>query len=294
MAFRNFGAFSGRGWLQGSREATDVHLRFTLPIDGRYQLSANLRQAGHRFRIGETRVKADAAPDFTEVPIGSFDFLAGPQSLTVTLPPNGSIDAISLTAPNLPAIAPLEGWQPDQLLTWEVIQVTLLQLFELTAFFPAGNDRILIEAEAFAQPDAPAVSTPHLGQTSGEEWLRVGPRPATISIPFTLPERGFYDLSLRVMGAPVTIVLGDHQEFTFSAQPFLSDFVFEGLSLQNTESNLRITLPANGGLDRITLTPRKVDSTTAAVLLGHAQSGQPTTNDLDTLTAKLAAFGVNR
>lgn len=294
MAFRNFGAFSGRGWLQGSREATEVHLRFTLPVGGNYQLSANLRQTGHQFRMGETRVMADAGPDFTEVPIGSFEFQAGPQVITVTLPPNGSIDALNLTAPNLPAIAPLQGWQPDQPLTWEVIQVTLLQLFELAAFFPASEDPVLIEAEPFAQADAPAVSTPHLGQTSGEKWLRTGPRPATLSIPFTLPERGFYDLSLRVMGAPVKIIIGDHQEITFSAQPFLSDFVFKGLSFQNAESNIRITLPANGGLDRFILTRRKVDPTAAAILLGQAQGDQPTVNDLDTLTAKLAAFGVNR
>jgi hypothetical protein len=128
MSFQNFGAFSGQGWLNGAKEPTLTHLRFNLPISGEYLVKAHLRQEGHLFVIAGEQVTADAENKFTEVTIGRFELQSGAQEILVTLPVNGSIDYISLKAPNLAAITPDGGWQPDEPLTWQV----LLSCFQKT------------------------------------------------------------------------------------------------------------------------------------------------------------------
>jgi hypothetical protein len=300
MSFRNFGPFSGRGWLHGSRVPTAVHLKFNLPISGEYQLQAHLRQAGHQFVVDGKVKLADAKQEFTKVTVGNFQLRAGEQEFILTLPQNGSIDYISLTAPNLAAITPSGGWQPDEPLTWETIQTTLLQLLQLAELFPKAPTSLVIEAEDLPRTEAKVVDIPHLGQPSGGKWLRIGPLPTDIRFPIKLIQSGFYDLSLRIMGDQIRIIVGNHQEIVLEAKAYLDDYTFKALYFFAGNSNITVTLPPGGGVDKLSLTARQIDTTLVNSLLGLEprtdieQRDKPEGRDLDTLTSLLAAFGVKR
>lgn len=294
MSFRNFGAFSGQGWLNGAKQPTKVHLRVTIPIGGEYQLDAHIRRAGHIFAIGDKVNTVDASSGFTLVSVGNYQLQAGPQEIVVTLPPGGSIDYITLKAPNLQAITPDNGWQPDEPLSWGTIQTTLLQLLDLAELFPSQSPTLTFEAEELPQSKVQVVSIPHLGQPSGGYWLRAGPLPAEVRFPIALIESGFYDLTLRVMGNPVVITIGDHQEINLSAKPYLDDHTLQPLFLFAGNSNITLSLPPGGGIDTLTLTGRQIDATFVETLLGMSMQGVPGNRDIDTLTSLLAAFGVKR
>lgn len=294
MAFQNFGAFSGKGWLHGTREPTSVHLRFTLPIGGEYEVKAHLRQKGHLISVAGEQKTADAENAFTEVSIGTFVLQNGAQEIVVTLPPNGSIDYISLSAPNLAAITPDGGWQPDEPLDWQVLQTTLLQYWQLAELFPADKTPLIVEAEDLKQSDVKVVTIPHLGQPSGGKWLRAGPLPVEVRFPIALKKSGFYDLSLRAMGKPINISIGDHQKLRLEAKPYLEDVVFKSIFLFAGKSNITLKLPPGGGVDVLSLTGRQVDDTRARTLLGFELKANPEARDLDSLSTLLAAFGVER
>ncbi|MCK4507321.1 MAG: hypothetical protein KAU27_02195 [Desulfuromonadales bacterium] len=294
MSFRNFGAFGGSGWLHGTRKPTAVHLRVSLPISGEYKVHAQIRQAGHQFSVDGTVIEVDAKAEFTLVSIGTFQMQSGAQEIIVTLPPGGSIDYITLKAPNLAAITPADGWQPDETLTWGVIQTTLLQLLDLAELFPSNPTPLVFEAEELAQDEIKVVNIPHLGHPSGGKWLRTGPLPAKAKFPIKLAESGFYDLSLRVMGNPVAISVGGHQDINLEAKAYLDDYTFKSLFLFAGDSNITLTLPPGGGVDKLVLTGRQIDTALLETLFGFAQQNQPGARDIDTLTSLLAAFGVKR
>lgn len=294
MSFQNFGSFSGQSWLHGTREPTSVHLRFTLPIGGEYLVKAHLRQKGHLFEIAGEQVSADAENEFTEVTLGSFELPSGTQEILATLPANGSIDYISLEAPNLAAIIPDGGWQPDEPLNWQVLQTTLLQAWQLAELFPADPTPLMTEAEELQQSEVKVVDIPHLGQPSGGKWLRAGPLPAEVSFPLALKESGFYDMTLRVMGTPIRISIGDHQKLHLEAKPYLDNVTFMSIFLLSGKSHITLQLPPGGGVDFLRLTGRQVDATLAATLLDFEQKGKPEARDLDYLATLLAAFGIER
>jgi hypothetical protein len=294
MSFKNFGSFSGQSWLHGTREPTRVHLRFNLPVSGKYLLKAHLRQKGHLFNIAGEQVTADAKNEFTEVTLGHFELQSGAQEILVTLPANGSIDYISLKAPNLAAITPDKGWQPDEPLSWQVLQTTLLQAWQLAELFPADPNPLVIEAENLKQFEVKAVKIPHLGQPSNGRWLRAGPLPAEVRFPINLKKSGFYDLSLRATGSPIQISIGDHQKLTLEAKPYLDNVTFKSLFFFAGESHITLQLPPGGGVDLLRLTGRQIDATRANTLLDFEQKAKPEARDLDSLATLLAAFGIER
>lgn len=294
MSFRNYGPFSGPGWLRGGREATDTHLRFTLPIAGDYLVQARLRRPGHQIAIAGKTSVLDAGESFSTVNVGTFTLQAGKQEIVVTLPPGAAIDYITLAAPNLAAITPTDSWEPDKPLTWEVVQTTLLQLLDLAELFPSDPQELVIEAEELTQTAASVVSIPHLGKPSEGKWLRASPFPATVSFPISPVKSTFYDLTLRTMGAPIRVTVAGHQQLDLQGKPYLDDHTFRPLFLLAGKSAITLELPAGGGVDQLRLSTRRIDAAATASLLGFGQSGEPTDRDLDNLTSLLAAFGVER
>ncbi len=294
MSFDNFGTFSGQGWLKGPREATNVHLRITLPISGEYQLHAHIRSAGHRVAVGDIVNTVDGGLEFTLVHVGDFQLQAGALEIVVTLPAGGSIDYITLKAPGLPAITPDRGWQPDEALTWGTIQTTLLQLLDLAELFPLHSTPLTYEAEDVPQDKAQIVDISHLGLPSGGKWLRTGPLPAEVSVPIRLSESGFYDLKLRAMGDPILITVGDRQQINLGAKPYLDDYSFPALFLTADDSDITLSLPPGGGVDQLVLTGRQIDTPRVETLLGMSQQREPEAGDINTLASILAAFGAKR
>lgn len=294
MAFRNFGDFSGPGWLSGRREATEVHLAFTVPVSGTYQVKANLRQEGHRFQIGDEVVEGSAGNNFTLVTLGAFRLEAGPHQILLVLPPNGALDYLSLAAPNLSLIAPEDGWQPDEPLTWEVVQTTLLQVYDLAELFPVADPPLMIEAESHPQEGTRVVDIPHLGRASGGKWLRCGPHTAKVRLPIAVPESGFYDLTLRVMGRPIEAIINDHHTLVIEANPYLEDHHFSPLFFKKGNNNITLVLPPGGGVDQVTLNRRPTEPSQVKTALGFDPGEPLSVRQLDSLTALLAAFGAKR
>lgn len=294
MSLNNFGDFSGSAWLHGRREPTTVHLRFTLPLDGEYQLQANLRQPGHRFKINGIEGTAEAQAEFALVDVGRFQLQAGDQEIVAILPPNGSIDHIVLKAPNLVSIKPDGGWQPEASLTWEDLHITLLQLFNLAELLPGDPTPQTLEAEVLATGEASVVDIQHLGRPSGGKWLRAGSRPVEIRFPFKINSSGFYDVILRVMGDPVEVSIDGHQEVSLKGKDYLDDYAFKPLFFFAGENSLSVRLPPEGGLDSLRLKSRRIDPAITEALLGLEQSDQPQTRDFNTFISLLAALGVDR
>jgi hypothetical protein len=228
------------------------------------------------------------------VTVGSYQLQAGALEIVVTLPPNGSIDYITLEAPGLATVSPSGGWEPDEPLSWDVIQITLLQLLQLAELFPSSPSSMTIEAEDLDQEKVAVVSIAHLGHAIGGKWLRADLLPAEVNFPFELSEAGFYDLTLRAMGNPVNVAIDGHQEIDLEAKAHLDDYTFKPVFFFNGDRNITVKLPPGGGVDSLSLNQRKIDSTLVESLLGREQSGEPGVRDLDTLTSLLAAFGVER
>jgi hypothetical protein len=294
MSFQNFGAFSGSGWLNGRRLPTETHLRFNLPIDGEYTVRARLRQPGHEVRIGATTIPIDGPHEFTEATIGSFYFDAGPNEIIVILPPDGSIDYITLSAPSHALITPEDGWDLDAPLSWGTINTTLLQLFNLADIFPLAPDSLKIEAESYEQAGTKVVTAAYLGPPSEGKWLRAAAQSAEVEIPLHALKSGFYNLSLRVMGDPIIVVIDGHHTIEIAAKAYLDNFTFPALYFTGGDSNITITLPPGGGIDQLQLTENLVDMTQTRRLFDMAQEQSPSAQDLDSISSLLAAFGVNR
>ena len=298
MAFRNFGDFSGSGWLHGLNRPTPLHLRFILPLAGTYRLEAVIRRGEHSFRIGDQAFTASAGERFERVSLGKLDLAAGHQEMLVTLAPGGSLDSISLHAPALAPITPLLGWQPDAELEWPVVYTTLLQVFQLGDLLPLTGTERLIEAETLELPAEASLSVvdiPHLGLPSAGRWLRAGARAARLDVPLDLPSGGFYQPTLRILGSPVEIGINDHLVFSLAGLPYLEDHALQTVFFYPGNNRLTVGLPPGGGFDRLVLAEHSLTTNDSRRLLGLDAAEHPLNPaDLEPLYRLLAAFGSSR
>ncbi|MDH3998392.1 MAG: hypothetical protein OET90_06095, partial [Desulfuromonadales bacterium] len=258
MTFQNFGLYSGIGWLQAPGDPTKLHLRFNLPITGKYTLQAKLMRTGHEFHHAETTLSADGADKFVETIVGEFELEAGAQEIVMTLPSNGAIDYIELSAPNLPAIIPTHGWRPNAPLRWEVLNTTTIQLLGLAEVFPQTLEVLCIECENTPSDQAKVVSIEHFGRPSQGRWLRTGSLPAKLEFRYKLSEPGFYDLTIRAKGAPIPLEISDHEEITLEGLSYLTSMSLKPAFYFAGAHRLALELPPNSGIDSVTLTPRQV------------------------------------
>lgn len=292
LAFLNYGPFSGPGWILGTSRPSEVPLRFVLPLDGLYRFSIAARRPGHTVKAGGQLFRADGDEHrFTKIDLGEVPLAAGPQEVVVTLPPGGALDYLELAAPNLPAIAPDGGWQPDAALTWEVLAVTAVQALKLESDLPLTDQAVAIEAEELAATGgARVVEDVHLGRPSGGRWLRATTQPATVVVPLTVARGGFHDIDLTVMGAKVTLLINSHLPLDVAGKPYLDSVTAPPVFLPAGPNRLEVTLPPGGGFDRVVIKARHADLDALAAALGLSVAGDaPAPADLDRLTTRLSS-----
>jgi hypothetical protein len=296
MIYSNFGEFSGDSWLQAVRKTTPVHLRFNLPIAGSYDLAVALRSAPHEVSAGGQTFQVDGENNFSEVRIGTLELSAGPQEIVVTLPPDGSIDYLQLTATNQQAIAPAGGWQLDNPLDWNAINTTLIQIFDLAAVLPIKDEPLIIQAEDLAEIDtAKVVSISFLGRPHNGQWIRAGSRPAAIEIPFKAEQTGFYRFSINAMGKQLGFVFDQHSRSELSAKASLKEYRLPDQFLEKGQHQITVHLPPSGGIDQLTIQAYDSELAAMAKALGHSASpATPQATDLNRLTTLLASFGSHR
>jgi len=253
--FRNYGAFSGDRWISGTSEPTSLQLAFRLPISGTYRVFANLRLPAFAFEIGRQIFAVDGGEKFERIEIGTVHLSAGQQTITISLPANGSIDDLELIAPALPEISPLGGWQLDQEMTAEDLSAVTLKLLDLERLLPPTGQQRLVEAEKLADLD-PALRTEsrYLGAPSGNAWVQAGSETTTLTSRFFLDQAGAVHLILRGLGQdPVTVRIDGEPAGTIQFPSYLQDLSGPTRFLAAGEHQIEITLPPRAGLDTLTL-----------------------------------------
>lgn len=291
--FINFGPYSGKGWVNGISLPTEAHLRFLLPLAGRYRLSTSVRLAGHQFRIGNvTLVNTEPGEKFHTVHLGVLDLPAGETEVVVSLPPNGSIDYIELDAEPFPVIAPHAGWQPESPLTTEALAVTVSKALALEALLPPTTSTLTIEAENSGHsPGATVTDIRHLGAPSNGQWLRAGNAPTTIVVEFTPPAAGVYEIVARGLAdGPVLAVIDDAMRRPCRFLPYLSECTIGNFDLKIEPVHIEFQLPARAGIDALLLQGRssRGDDYRRLVGLNAMSPSDPTTmNRLLSLVAVL-------
>lgn len=296
-AFHSFGDFSGPGWVNGISESTQAHLRFLLPLSGRYQVSVAVRNSGHAIHIGDSVLKVDApGAMFHAVALGEVELYAGIQEVTIDLPANTSIDYLDLVAPPLFPLAPRGGWNLDAPLTMDDLAVSVAHLLELETLLPHSTKRTTIEAETYIPSDSPLLTDiQHLGLPSGGRWLRAGIAPAPVEIAFTPPDAGVYDLVLRGSSlTPLVAVFDNLYSLPLTFRSYLTDVLLTTRELSAKQHTLSVTLSNRAGLDAFYLDARDSSPNEYLRLLGLPDREPVTADDLNRTLALLALLQPDR
>ncbi|WP_148894117.1 carbohydrate-binding protein [Geothermobacter ehrlichii] len=294
--YRIYGDFSGEGWVSGIARPTTAHLRFLLPIGGRYEIRARLRLPGHRFTIGGQEFTADGGTGFTTVVVAQTELVAGENEIAVTLPANGSLDYLELQAPAYPPIAPPGGWRPDRPLRKADLAATVIKALQLENCLPQAGETVRIEAETASDTgDAEITRITHLGHPSGGAWLRARAGVTRVVLDFTPPAPGVYRLALRGTGKGTVRAELDGRYLTdFDFPPYLQARTWASLYLAGGKHRLEITLPPRGGIDALLLTPLSDRDEDYLRLSGLQTADPPEPADLDRTLELLNSFMLPR
>ncbi len=270
-SFINYGPFSGKGWISGTSQPTEVHLRFLLPLSGRYRLSSSLRLAGHQFRIGSvTLTNNEPGENFHVAYLGETDLPAGETEIVVSLPANASIDYLELDAAPLTSVIPQGGWHPEAPLSAGDIAVTTSKILNLEALLPPTGAAFTIEAETAGRSTGASITDiRHLGAPSNGRWLRAGNTATTVDITFTPAAAGVYDISVRGLAeGPVTITFNDTARFSCNLRPYLGNVPVGSLELPASPGQVKVRLPPRAGIDALLLQGRASRDTDYLRLVG--------------------------
>lgn len=296
-SYATFGPYSGSGWLSGTNVPSQAHLRFLLPLSGSFQARVALRTPGHVLELGGQRFSVDGGGQFSEIVLGTVTLSAGRQELLVQLPPDGGIDYLELTAPDLPPIRPLGGWRLDQPLTLDDLAVTTVQLLGLEALLPVQGETRTIEAESTTRlDDLEVTSVSHLGEPSGGRWVRASGLPAQLQLGIELPQDGVFTLTLRgAAREPAALAINQRALDPLQFPSYLGEVAAGVISLPAGSNSLQLTLPPRGGLDAIYLTPHRSEGADYRRLVGLPAEGvTPSIEQMNRLLALLATLGVVR
>lgn len=252
------GPFTGRGWLQGTSDATSATFSVMVPVGGEYSLKAVLKGSGFIWTINGKDYKAgSAAGGFSEIDCGMVTLKPGAFQAKLTIPPGGGIDSFSFEAPNFRPIQPFSGWRFRDPLTADRLAEVAVSLMNAYDKLPVVDKDVppplaAVDA-ALASKGASASVISYLGPYSSRAWLRAGFRGAEIRVPLKVKETGVYRLQARVLGGSIT---GDVKDTSFSvAGKQYLDLVDLGVyKLDSGENMLTVKLPPMGGLDMIQFT----------------------------------------
>jgi hypothetical protein len=193
---------------------------------------------------------------------------------SVMLPPDGAVDAITFTAPDLPRIEPTVGWQFDAPLTYGVAAEAAAMILKNS--LPLVNDsakqpRIIPVAGNAALPSGVSLVTDHIyGRYYGEGWFRTGYSPAKMELPFQVDQPAFYSVRLLWMG---DLFLGtlDGIPVEGKGKPYL-DWLDVGVyHLAKGKHQMRIELPKAVGISAVELTAKVSGEAACLKLLGWQQ-----------------------
>lgn len=276
--FPMFGAFTGKGWILGVSDATDSTFTILLPIDGEYDLKAVIKGNGFVWHIDNKEYPVDSkSGNFRETDVAKVKLKAGVVTIKITIPPEGAIDSFSLAAPDYTSIQPLMGWRFKEGLTaarMAEIAVALTNGFtRLPDDSPAAAPRLTAASEkAILPPTASLTTASHLGPFTSAKWIRADYRGATLQIPLTVSETGYYGLTINVMGTAISGSINS-TPFKLAAKPYLSKQSLGLYRLESGDNILTITLPPSGGIDNVEFSKKSSTPDNFLLLAGVSGPG---------------------
>lgn len=254
--FPLFGAFTGKGWIMGVSDTTTSTFTLLLPITGEYELKGVIKGNGFVWSIDDKDYRGDSnSGSFRETDIAKVKLQAGVVTIKLTIPPEGAIDSFSLTAPDHTPIQPFNGWRFREGLTAvrmaEVAVALSNRYAELPNAAQVATPRPVAVSEKIVSPlTAAPTKISYLGPFYSAEWIRADYRGATLQIPLTVAEAGYYGLTVNLMGETISGKVND-SPFKVKAHPYLSKVNIGYYRLESGENALSITLPPTGGIDII-------------------------------------------
>jgi hypothetical protein len=289
MSFSTFGEFSGSGWLNGTRDYTQVRLKFHLPHSGRYKLRARVRRPEHHLIFGTRDFRISGGEQFTTVDAGYVELQAGEQEALLRLRPNGSIDYFELEALPLGTIAPVGGWKFDKELTAEDAALTLIQALKLQHLLPPGKESLRLEAENLVAPAGTRFfSGNSKGVASQGRYLQVGPATVNLQVYLANHPGGAVDILVRAAGkGSLTAGITDKFAASRTLSPAFSDLRLGTVFLPAGEASIDLRLPAGAAFDWLELRSRKNTPVDHLALVGLSLQNPPSASDLNNLSALL-------
>ncbi len=272
--FNTIGAFTGKGWLGASADPTSVTFKARIPLAGIYRIKVRGAGNGQLWSIGGKAIKVDCGPRLKDVELGTVILDAELAIFNVSLPPDGAVDAITFTAPDLPSIEPTRGWQFDAPLTYGSAAEAASMLLKNSLSFvndPAQQPRIIPVAGNASLPSGVSLVTDQIyGRFYGEGWFRTGYSPAKMELPFPIDQPAFYRVRVLWMG---DLFLGtlDGVPVEGKGKPYL-DWLDVGVyHLAKGKHLMRIDLPKAVGISAIELTTKVSGEVACLKLLGWQQ-----------------------
>lgn len=289
-SFSAFGEFSGAGWVSAISAPTTMRMEFLLPHSGSYRLVAAVRLPGHTLMLeGQSWQINENHAKFQRVELGEITLNAGMKELMIAMPPNGSIDYVELLAPPLASIMPLNGWEPDTPLTYTDLAVTALRALDLESLLPLSSEKTLIEAEESAAAKNFRTDQRHLGEPHGGFWLRSGAGGGVVTLPFHVETAAVYTLKLIAAGArSLSGTLDGQEPWRADFPPYLQERSIGTWFLAPGEHELKIELPPRGGVDLLTLLPRRSTAADYRVLAGLPATDSVAPTDVNRLLILLS------
>jgi hypothetical protein len=266
-----FGAYSGEAWLGGTTSPAKVNIKVFIPLAGDYLVSAMAKGDGQLWKIGDKKYKADSGGALTLTKITNIALKPGELELEITLPPEGGLDYIVFKAPDFTPLEPLDGWRFSEPLNKGTVAYVAASLLGLEEKLPA-DDKIkpisIIVSEMQGLPTSLTLSDiRYYGKFSAKYWVGAGNMSAELDIPFTLPQSGIYDLKLRCMGKPFTGTI-DGNPVKIDATSSLNWAELGLQRLSDGKHNLRVKIPAYGGIDALEIQPKKASPEAFMSLVG--------------------------
>jgi len=270
--YSQYGPFSGRGWLRGVSETSDVSFTLLLPIGGEYTLKAVVKGDEFVWHAGGKEYRSgSSASSFKEVVIGTVDARPGVMQMKVTVPAQGGIDSFAFVAPDYRQIQPFAGWRFSEPLTAERLAEVVFSLMSAYGQLPEDTrdspKPVAVADVALPTQDAAPSTITYLGPFSSRRWLRADLRGATLQIPLKVAQTGLYSLRARLMGQTIA---GDVNGYAFTAagKSYLELVELGIFRLESGENMLTLTLPPKGGIDIIEYSRKRTSAADFMQLAG--------------------------
>lgn len=268
--FPLYGPFSGKSWLMGISQPSVAHLTLFVPLGGEYTVKGKVKGEGFILKTGSTTLSGGAAaPELTEIEFGRVTIAPGVQKIDVTIPPEGGLDYVVLTAADNAPVQPFDGWRFKEPLTGLRMAEVGISLSGLQNLLPADSENPPIEISAVdgALPasDVTPTAANFLGQFRSRAWLRANPRGSLLTIPLQIFKAGFYSIRARLIGEHFQGSI-NATSFSVTGKPYFDNIELGVFRLEAGDNTFRIQLPPMGGIDTLQLARKNSDPTRVTAL----------------------------